>query len=296
MPPLRRSPALVLFFVSSATSCAAAHYRGPIIDVHFHQDPPDLPDSCGAGRVADVPTALALLEELPDGSRLGLVTIAPRGDLARTRAQNDALVNAAREHPEQLFAIGSVNPWDADAALAEVDRLADEGVHVLKLHPNTQKFDVGGPEVRRVVERATAHGMVLLFDGYSPFDADETGKFLMLAVEQPDARLILAHMGGPRFADMMLFATVREFAWYPRNVWFDLSAVAGMFARSPFQEELVFVCRSVGLDRVLFGSDYPVALPAEALEDVRALGFTPAEEKQILHDTAAALLAGEPPQ
>jgi len=42
----------------------------------------------------------------------------------------------------------------------------------------------------------------------------------------------------------------------------------------------------------MFGSDYPVELPAEALEDVRSLGFTADEEQQILHDTAAALLAG----
>jgi uncharacterized protein len=48
------------------------------------------------------------------------------------------------------------------------------------------------------------------------------------------------------------------------------------------------------MDRVLFGSDYPVDTPAHAIEDIRRLGFTAAEQRRILHDNAAELLGFEP--
>lgn len=270
--------------------CATPHYAGPVFDVHVHLDPPDNPDSAGTGRVANSSAVLAEIQKLPPRSRAGLVTIAPRGDLARTRTQNDSVLAAAKAHPDLFWPIASVNPWDGDEALSEIDRLAAADVRMLKLHPNTQKFDIGGPEVARVVERAAAHGMAILFDAYSPFDANETGKFLLLAVKQPKAKLILAHLGGPKFVEMLLFAAVNRFSWYPHNVWFDLSMVAHLLARSPFREQLVFVLRSLGLNRVMFGSDFPVVTPAEALSDIRALGLTAEEEKQVLHDTVSGLL------
>ena len=41
--------------------------------------------------------------------------------------------------------------------------------------------------------------------------------------------------------------------------------------------------------KVLFGSDYPVLAPEQAVADVHALGFEPAEEQRIFHDNAAEL-------
>jgi predicted TIM-barrel fold metal-dependent hydrolase len=100
----------------------------------------------------------------------------------------------------------------------------------------------------------------------------------------------LAHMGGVRFHEFALFGLVRRFAWYPRNVWCDLSAVAAFYADSPYSEQLVWVIRAIGTDRVLFGSDWPVDAPAKAVAAVQALGLTRAEQAQILYANAAALL------
>ncbi|MEY4547321.1 MAG: Amidohydrolase, partial [Pseudomonadota bacterium] len=52
-----------------------------------------------------------------------------------------------------------------------------------------------------------------------------------------------------------------------------------------------------GVDRILFGSDYPLLAPEKAVAEVHALGFDPSEERSIFHDNAAALfgLPSEPP-
>ena len=48
------------------------------------------------------------------------------------------------------------------------------------------------------------------------------------------------------------------------------------------------------IDRVVFGSDYPVDHPLDAIRAVVELGFTDAEQAAILHDNAAALLTTKP--
>jgi uncharacterized protein len=45
------------------------------------------------------------------------------------------------------------------------------------------------------------------------------------------------------------------------------------------------------MDRILFGSDWPVDTPAAAVDAVRRLGLDPKEQALVFHDNAAALLA-----
>lgn len=54
--------------------------------------------------------------------------------------------------------------------------------------------------------RAGKQGLLVLFDAYSPFDADQPGKFVKLAVGCRETQLILAHMHGPQFAQLLVGA------------------------------------------------------------------------------------------
>jgi predicted TIM-barrel fold metal-dependent hydrolase len=65
-----------------------------------------------------------------------------------------------------------------------------------------------------------------------------------------------------------------------------------MLVGGPFADQFSWVLRKHGIDRVLFGSDYPVDDPLTAVKAVAGLGFTDAEQAAILHDNAAALLDG----
>jgi predicted TIM-barrel fold metal-dependent hydrolase len=64
-----------------------------------------------------------------------------------------------------------------------------------------------------------------------------------------------------------------------------------MFANSPFAEQLSWVLRKVGADRVIFGRDYPLDDPLGAIQAVGQLGFSETEQQAILHDNAAQLLS-----
>jgi predicted TIM-barrel fold metal-dependent hydrolase len=145
-----------------------------------------------------------------------------------------------------------------------------------------------------VVRRAAERGLPVLFDAYSPWDADQPGKFVNLATAVPESRLILAHAHGPGFPQLLVYDILARYPWWGRNVWIDISVTGPMLAGGPFAEQLRFVLRKVGTDRVVFGSDYPVDDPLEAVRAVAELGFTDEEQAAILHDNAAALLGEEP--
>lgn len=222
--------------------------------------------------------------------RAAALVIAPQGELALTRALNDAVLALSAERDGFFFAACSVHPSDGEEALTELRRVAKLGAPWLKLHPNTQDFDVADRAVVPIVAEAAQLGLTVLFDAWSPWDRDQPGKFVKLAMEVPDARLILAHAHGPDFPSLLVHEIVSRYPWWPRQIWIDLSATASLLAGGPFVEQFVWVLRNVGIDRLLFGSDYPLDDPRNALAAVRSLGFDEAELRAILHDNAASLL------
>jgi hypothetical protein len=161
---------------------------------------------------------------------------------------------------------------------------------MLKLHPNTQEFDVSDAEVLSVVKRAAARNVVVLFDAYSPFDANQPGKFVRLALEVPEARLVLAHAHGPRFPDLLVYEALSRYPWWQRNVWIELSATAPLMADGPMAETFAWVLRKVGIDRLLFGSDYPMDDPRAAVDACLQFGFSRAELERVFFRNAVDLL------
>jgi len=258
----------------------------PIIDGHAHI-------RLGDGD-AIVPTqpigtqALRAIDERAGVTRSAMIVIAGGGPEA-TQRKNDGVIAAAAADPGHFFPIASVHPADGDAALSELDRVAARGVRIIKLHPSSQEFDVADPAVARITAHCGKLGMTVLFDSYDPFDPGQIGKFVKLTMSQPGTRFILAHLGFTRFRELGAFALLRKLG-APANVWFDVSAVAVFYADNPAREELAATMRSIGMDRMIFGSDWPVDDPQVTLRAVRSLGLTAGEERLLLHDNMAKLI------
>ena len=179
---------LVLFMVS----CQENKQNFPINDTHVHLRYGD-DSSYIDGRTAKPEDLIKNFSD-PKYNHIGVIVVAPRNNIGVTKSQNDSVIAFCKEHP-----ICSVHPDDDTLALNEIDRLAKLGVNFLKLHSITQDFDVASPGVAKIVEKCAEHNMVILFDGSNPFDPAQNGKFLMLAMQNPDARIITAHMGGTNF-------------------------------------------------------------------------------------------------
>jgi uncharacterized protein len=270
----------LLLWALGLAGCAVP-FIGPLVDAHAHYDPAGQLRPRSGQRTGSLPTEMAQAHV----ERAVLLAVpAPLADASGVRQANDQLASFVRAHPGHFLAIAALPSTDSEAALKETERVAPLGFAGVKLSP--ERLDLGAPEVRALVVRAAALKLVVYIEGWWPDAAYEVGK---LALALPQARLVLTHLGGVRFSDVLLFRVLDLHPFTPRNVWFDLSGVASLYVDSPFAAQLVWVCRQVGVDRILFGSDWPLTSLDDAASSVRHLGFTPAEQALIFRENAEAL-------
>jgi uncharacterized protein len=177
---------------------------------------------------------------------------------------NAATATFVRAHPEKLVGFMSVHPEEGDV-VAEIERCAtDLGLKGIKLGPNYQGFDPLGREARLVYETAQRLGLPILFhQGTSPMRTAPIRYAHPLVMDEvamafPELRVVMAHLGHPWHADTI--AVIRK---HP-HVYADVSA---NFYR-PWQQYhgLRLATEWNVLDKLVFGSDYPVATPRETLE------------------------------
>jgi uncharacterized protein len=274
--------ALATLLVSLALCQAgcAVPFMGPLVDAHAHYDAAGQLRPRSGERAGDLPKEMVQAHV----ERAVLLAVPPpSADAAVVRQTNDQLSSYSRAHAGRFLAIAAL-PTDGEAALREVERVASLGFAGVKLSP--ERLDLGAADVRALVARAAALKLAVYVEGWWPDAAYEVGK---LALALPQARIVLSHLGGVRFSDILVFRVLDLHPFTPRNVWFDLSGVSTLYVDSPFAKQLLWVCRQVGVDRILFGSDWPLTTLEDAASSVRRLGFTAAEQAQVFHDNAETL-------
>lgn len=207
------------------------------------------------------------------------------GDIAR---RNEALLALAAKHPK-LRLIATVHPYDGQAALDELARVAARGVRVLKLHPHTQRFAAADPRVLALVKRAGELGIVVLMDNAGILPGDHETLF-NLALQAPETKFVFAHLGGLDFRAWNILALARTAdGLFADNIHFDLSAIVVLVADSPLEAEFVWTLRNVGIDRVLLGSDYPQFPLDRTLAALEKLDLTDEEKAKIRSGNARRL-------
>ena len=98
----------------------------------------------------------------------------------------------------------------------------------------------------------------------------------------PNLKAICAHLGGWSVWN----EAWRELAGRP-GVWVDTSS--SLYAMKP--EDAAAVIRHYGVDRVFFGTDYPMWNPGEEIQKFLNLPLTQEEQEKILHLNFEAFLA-----
>jgi uncharacterized protein len=274
--------ALLLLVLLSHPSSA----QEPIFDLHVHL-------RNGAESIAEYETQVTSAKRQVtafSGMWFGGPHQALQGDVEHIRAQNDALIALALKHPK-MVPIATVHPYDGQAALDEVRRVANRGVKVLKIHPHTQKFDVADPRVLELVQEAGALGVVVLMDNANIIAGDSEHLF-NLAVKAPKTKFVFAHFGGLNFRFWNILALVRTARdFFMDNIYFDVSGTMLLAADSPIEAEFVWTLRNVGIDRVLLGSDYPQLSLAQTLDALERLDLDESEKAKIRYTNAQRLLA-----
>lgn len=211
-----------------------------------------------------------------------------QGELDKVRAGNDGVIALAAKH-SQVLAVATVHPYDGQAALDELTRVAGLGVKVLKIHPHTQKFDAADPRVLTLVRHAGAKNMTVLMDNANILPGDSERLF-NLALQAPKTKFIFAHIGGMNFRFWNMLALARTAGdLFADNIYFDISATVMLAADSPIEPEFIWTLRNVGIDHVLLGSDYPQLGLGKAVDALERLDLTNEEKARIRSGNARKL-------
>lgn len=179
------------------------------------------------------------------------------------------------ENYPNLTAFGTLHPeyekWEQ-----ELNRLESKGIKGLKFHPDFQGYDLNDPRLSPIFESIGSR-FVLLFhigDRLPPEkNPSSPGKLAHIRKDFPELTIVAAHLGGYlHWGD-----SIKHLAG--TDVFLDTSSSL------PFikDNDLKSILRIHPLERLLFGSDYPLFDP---IAEIRLLekkaGFKEREIVQIL--------------
>jgi len=207
--------------------------------------------------------------------------------------QNDFYADCIRSHPDRLAAFASVLPTAGESSLAEVRRAKDRGfIGLGELSPHSQKVDLADPAWRELLALAGELRLPVNLHVTDPHSKAYPGRvetpladFLWIARAFPQTIFILAHWGGGLAFDPEIRAL--------RNVYYDSAASPLLYGPEVWKRAAVD-----GVDRLLFGSDYPLVLYPKTsevpgftgiLDEAKAAGLGDAGTTALLGGNAARL-------
>ncbi len=213
--------------------------------------------------------------------------------IGRLQRRNEWTCRVAREHPQLIPFIGLDPSMSAEELVAEIDQRRSEGARGIKLHPPAQRFYANDRRLWPVFERAQELGLPVIFHSgagaYAPGPTDyaHPGHFPEVLSAFPRLTVVMAHLA---FGD---FAACADLARAHANVFFDCCYVINGTEKRPSlsDEEAASALRRVGVERVMFGSDYPWSDPLLDAARIQRLPLTDAEKRAVLHDNAVRVLA-----
>lgn len=249
----------------------------PIIDVHAHIYPQKI-----AQKASDAVGEFYTLEMYGDGTVEQLlqskeavpITNFVVHSVATTpksvESINNFIAAECKLHPE-FIGFMSMHQDHPDPE-SEIKRAMDLGLCGMKLHPDTQKVDLDDPRLMKVYELIEGRLPAIIHMGDYRYDYSHPRRLQKVLREFPNLVVNAAHFGGWSIPDIAYDHLKDE------NCFFDVSSSMAFLGKRRTRE----LCDMYGPDRILFGSDYPMANPVDEFNRFSQLGFSEVEKEKML--------------
>lgn len=213
----------------------------------------------------------------------------------RLRRYNRWLCQQARENRTFLPFI-AIDPFiGTDGMLSEIEECFNHhGARGLKLHPMLGQYYPHASSLWPVYEKAQEMAIPLIFHGgRSPESPDvmysHPAEFKPILDSFQRLKIVIAHIGMDFWDDSISMS--RNFP----NCFFDTS---GAISSNPVEEGLSDtrareIIHEIGINKVLFGSDFPWFNPKEDIERMENLGLKDHELEMIFHKNAVRVFGLE---
>lgn len=200
---------------------------------------------------------------------------------------NRYVYQAVRRYPDRLLGFGWADPHlGVERMKDEIKRCLEEyGFHGIKLNGAQNNFYIDHPTLALpLVEFSARAGTRLAFHiGTDAFEATHPFRLGKIAALYPETSILMVHMGGVGFADLSN-AAIEVMAGHP-NITGIGSGIRPV--------NVLKAVRTLGAERICFGSDYPFNLIHVELAAYHALldgEVTPREKAAILGGNLARVL------
>lgn len=162
----------------------------------------------------------------------------------------------------------------------ELFRIKQSKAKGLKLHPDFQHFDIDMPEMIPLYKVAAELNLPILFHvGDENSDASSPTRLYNVINKVPNLKAIAAHMGGYCAWDES------EEVLYGTNIYMDTSDALPILSEERVLEQI----RKHGVDKIMFGSDYPLRSTYEAYKLFDKLPLAEEEKEKIYYLNAKQL-------
>ena len=250
-----------------------------VFDIHVHI----FPDRLAGRAVQAIGTFYENFNMEGDGTLSSAIAAMDEAGITRCAAHsvatsahqvdhiNDFVMDAWRRYPDRILPIAAMHP-DLPDARATAEAVIARGFRGVKIHPEIQGFKIDDPAVMDMLAPFEGKIPVLAHCGDYRYDNSSPERVKRVLRAFPKLRLICAHLGG---------WTVWRDAWRQlagEDVYVDTSSA--LFALSP--EEAVEIIRAYGVERTLYGTDYPMWLPGDERRRFDRLPLSEDEREMIL--------------
>ena len=257
-----------------------------IIDVHCHVFPEKIANSAAQ----NIGTYYSL-EVNGDGTMKTMMRLAENVNMhkfvicsAATKAinvehANDFVYNCVKDN-DMLVGLGTTHA-DYNNTEKEFERIVSMDLRGIKLHTDFQGFDIDTPNMDTAYRMCEKYRLPILFHVGDPkCDHSRADKLYNVLQKFPDLIVIAAHMGGYSTKELA------EKYFVGTNVYFDCSEWHNYMTAS----ELTDMIRRHGVEKILFGSDYPLYSAASTAEMlVKETDLTEDELEKIFFENASKL-------
>ncbi len=200
--------------------------------------------------------------------------------IKRTKRRNDWSLNQSGMHPELITFI-TIDPiMDPLTMQDEIsEKVTEKDAKGIKLHPCAQRFYPFDRRLWPCYEAAQELNIPVVvhsgdFSAY-PVQYALPKYYLEVLASFPKLPLVLAHIAKPFWDEAKMIAQR-----YP-SVNFDTTGVLSKNYIDISDDFFVSIVREIGVERVMFGTDFPFIDPNEQIERMKRLTFTE-EEKQLV--------------
>ena len=256
-----------------------------IIDFHAHIYPPKIAEkaSLSTGEFYHItPAHSGTSEELLSvGKTAGIsefVLLPVATKPQQVHHINQFILDEVKAHRE-FHGFGTLHP-DSENILAETDFIIKSGLQGIKLHPDTQRFNMDDRRLFEVFDNIQGKIPLLVHCGDRRFDYSHPRRLKNIIDNFPHLQVIAAHLGG-----WSLFEEGFEIL-KDTDCYLDISST--MMFLSP--EQVTKYIHGYGAERILFGTDFPLWSPVDEVSRFGKLHLTENEFERIAYKNALAIL------